>query len=409
MKKTWTVLKHEFETLVFNRSFILTTILVPLVGFIILFVVGRMQQNVPSPDITQIFPPETQMETKGIVDFSGIIREIPAELQSSVKIFSSQDAALQSLQAGEIGAFYSIPADYIESGDVEYFAPVLNVIGDSNNTYPLEWIIQYNLFNDQPELLARIVQPLNLKAEIIAEQPQRDQNNPLAFFIPYGITLFFYIFILGSASIMLSNITNEKQNRVMEILLTSLTPTQMMTGKIIALGLAGLTQMVIWLTAAFFMLQMSGNIFAIAQGFELPPIILVWGVIYFILGYAIYASLMAGIGALVPNLREASQASFVVIVPLIIPLVFISLLIDRPDAALSIGLSFFPLTSPVAMMTRIAATTVPLWQLLLAALLQALTAALIIRIVAGLFRAQNLLSGQSFSWKLFYQALTGRA
>lgn len=409
MNKTWIVFKHEAETILRSRSFLLTLVLVPLIAFIILVVVGRLQQNNPSPDITELFPPETTVETKGIVDQSGIIRETPAELQSSIRFFTSQEAAIRALESAQVSGVYVVPPDYLESGQVEYFAPVLNVIGDSENTYPLDWLIQYNLYKDQPDLLARIVQPVILNVEFISEKPQRDQDNMLTFFVPYGVTFLFYMFILGSASLMLSSITNEKQNRVMEILLTSVTPSQMLTGKIIALGSIGLLQMMVWLTAAFFMLQMSGRTFAIAQGFELSPAVLAWGFIYFILGYAIYASLMSGVGALVPNLREASQATFLVIVPLIIPLIFISLLIQRPDAALSIGLSLFPLTSPVAMMTRIAAVPVPLWQTVLAAVLQAGTAVLVIRVVAGLFRAQNLLSGQAFSWKLFYKALTGRA
>lgn len=118
---------------------------------------------------------------------------------------------------------------------------------------------------------------------------------------------------------------------------------------------------------------------------------------------------MAGIGALVPNLREASQATFLVILPLIIPLMFISLLINRPESTVALVLSLFPLTSPVAMMTRLAATPVPFWQLGLAAVLQALTAIFIVRLVSGMFRAQNLLSGQPFSIKVFLRALAGKA
>ena len=208
---------------------------------------------------------------------------------------------------------------------------------------------------------------------------------------------------------MLSNITTEKQNRVMEILLTSVTPLQLMTGKIIGLGLVGLLQMIVWLVSALILLQFSGRTVTALQGIQIPPAIIGWGVLYFILGYTIFAGLMAGIGALVPNMREASQATFLVILPLIIPLMFISLLINRPDAALSIGLSLFPLTSPVAMMTRLAASPVPFWQLGLAAVLQTLAAVFIIRLVSGMFRAQNLLSGQPFSVKVFLQALAGRS
>jgi ABC-2 type transport system permease protein len=118
---------------------------------------------------------------------------------------------------------------------------------------------------------------------------------------------------------------------------------------------------------------------------------------------------MAAVGALVPNLREASQATFVVIMPMLIPLLTISILIDQPDGPLATVLSIFPLTAPVAMMTRLAGTDVPLWQVLLAVLLLAGTVVLIVRAVANMFRAQTLLSGQPFNLRRFFSALGGRA
>jgi ABC-2 type transport system permease protein len=108
-------------------------------------------------------------------------------------------------------------------------------------------------------------------------------------------------------------------------------------------------------------------------------------------------------------LREASQATFVVILPLLVPMLLISVLIQEPDGALAVILSLFPLTAPVAMMTRLAATSVPLWQTLLSAALLAVSAVLILRAVAGMFRAQTLLSGQPFELKLLFSALLGRA
>ncbi|MEW6503489.1 MAG: ABC transporter permease [Chloroflexota bacterium] len=409
MNKTWLVLSHEVETIVRSRSFILTLILVPLVGFIVLFVVGILQRNNPSPDITSILTPE-RPSLKGFVDLSQIIQDIPSELKTQIRAYPDQDAGLNALKNGEIAVLYIVSPNYLESGKIEMFAQQINLLEDTAGAYPVDWLIEYNLLKDQPQLLERVVQPLNLTVELVAaEKPPREQNDMLTFFIPYGITLFFYIFILGSASLLLSNITTEKQNRVMEILLTSVTPTQMMTGKIIGLGLVGLLQMVVWLISALLLLQFSGRTFTALQGVEIPPAIIGWGVLFFILGYTIFAALMAGIGALVPNLREASQATFLVILPLIIPLMFISLLINRPDSPVALILSLFPLTSPVAMMTRLAAAAVPLWQLGLAAILQALAALLIIRLVSGMFRAQNLLSGQPFSLKVFLRALVGRA
>jgi ABC-2 type transport system permease protein len=237
---------------------------------------------------------------------------------------------------------------------------------------------------------------------------QRDSEHWLTFFLPYIITFLFYIVILTSSTLMLNSVTSEKQNRVMEILMTSVTPTQMLTGKIIALGITGLLQTVVWLGAGMLMLRYSQNAFDLSAAFQLPISVLLWGIVFFILGYAVYASLMAGVGALVPNLRESSQLTTIVIMPMVIPLIFISSLITTPDSPLSTVLSLFPLTSPVSMMTRLSATTVPFWQIGLAVILLAATAVLLVRASATLFRAQNLLSGKTVSARDFIKALSGK-
>jgi ABC-2 type transport system permease protein len=222
------------------------------------------------------------------------------------------------------------------------------------------------------------------------------------------VTFLFYIVILTASSLLLNSITNEKQNRMMEILMTSITPLQMLTGKIIALGLVGLLQTIVWSGAGYLMLLYSGKHFALGDAFKLPPSILLWGILFFLLGYALYASLMAGIGALVPNLKEASQTTTIVIMPLVVPLMFISILITTPDSPLSVFLSLFPLTSPVSMMTRLSATQVPLWQVGLAAALLGGSAYLLVRAAAKLFHAQNLLSGNSISIRSFLKAFVGK-
>jgi ABC-2 type transport system permease protein len=221
--------------------------------------------------------------------------------------------------------------------------------------------------------------------------------------------MFFYIIILTSASLLLSSVASEKESRVMEIMMTSVTPMQMLTGKIIALGATGLLQTVVWSGAGLLLLRISGSSFNIPVAFQLPISILGWGVLFFLLGYALYGSLMAGLGALVPNLREASQATTVIILPLILPLLLINNLISDPNGTLSVILSIFPLTSPVSMMTRLAAADVPIWEPILATLLLVGTVYLVIRAVAGMFRAQNLLSGQAFKIGIFFKELLGRS
>jgi ABC-2 type transport system permease protein len=107
-------------------------------------------------------------------------------------------------------------------------------------------------------------------------------------------------------------------------------------------------------------------------------------------------------------MREATQATIVLLIPMIIPLMLISALSSKPNGSLAIFLGLFPLTSPVTMMARLAATRVPIWQLLLAVLLLATTAYLVLRSVSGMFRAQNLLSGQPFKLKIYLRAILAR-
>jgi ABC-2 type transport system permease protein len=182
----------------------------------------------------------------------------------------------------------------------------------------------------------------------------------------------------------------------------------MLTGKILALGVAGLLQTVVWVGAGLLLLRFSGSAFDLGAAFQLPASFLVWGAIFFLLGYGLYAALMASVGALVSNVKEGSSITTLIILPLIVPLVFISGLVQNPNNGISVALSLIPLTSPVAMMTRISATQVPWWQLLLAIALLVATVYLVLRVVASLFRAQNLLSGQPLTIKRYLRALVGK-
>lgn len=156
-------------------------------------------------------------------------------------------------------------------------------------------------------------------------------------------------------------------------------------------------QTLVWGAAGLLILRLGGQTLNIGEAFQLDASILVWGLLFFIAGYAVYASFMAGVGALVPSLKEASQATFVIMIPLLIPMMLVQPMISKPNGMLSLILSMFPLTSPVSMMTRLAAAEVPFWQIGLSLLLVVLTAWLVVRGVAGLFRAQYLLTGQKFT------------
>jgi len=138
------------------------------------------------------------------------------------------------------------------------------------------------------------------------------------------------------------------------------------------------------------------------------PEILLWGIVFFTLGYFLYATIMAGIGALVPNLKEASQATFLVIIPAVIPLMMVSAIVSQPSDTLPVVLSLIPFTASSTIMTRLVVSTVPAWQIIVSIGLLILTIILLIRAVAGMFRAQHLLTGKKFSPSLFLRVLFGK-
>jgi ABC-2 type transport system permease protein len=410
MNKTWLIFRNEIITIFSRRSFLFALFGIPFIGAAVFVVAGQLSKGNPAQNIlSQLISSPPTVQAEGYIDQSGIIQEIPASVPAGLLIaFRDEISANQALKQGEISAYYVISADYIQTGNITTIRKDFNPIGPKGQSALLEWILNVNLLGGNTQLATLVNGPSNVQKVSLSPAPQREESNMLTFFLPYAVTMLFYIIILSAASLLLSSVAKEKENQMMEVLLVSITPRQLLTGKIVALGMVGLLQTIVWVGTGRLLLAQGGTTFNLPIAFQLPPSFLVWGLIFFLLGYAVYASLMAGLGALVPNLREATQATIVVIFPLIIPIFLISVLIENPNSLLATILSLFPLTAPVAMMTRLSAGDVPLWQTLLSAVLLAFTAVLVVRSVARMFRAQTILSGQPFSRKLFFSALLGR-
>lgn len=411
MHKTLLIFKNELITVVTRRSFVLTLFLLPLVSFVVILVITALQPDQEPNLVSEVLiQNDAGPISDGYVDPGKLIQRLPAWLPEHALVeFDSEKDAYLALELGKIRSYYLIDPNYVQTGRLVAVKADAGPVLESSESANIRQALEFNLLQGNEDLAARLALPADVQETYLAAEPQRDPNNMMTFFLPYGVTMLFYMVILGSASLMLSSITSEKQNRVMEMLVTSISPTQLLAGKITALGLVGLLQTVVWSGTGYALLRLSGRTFDLPAAFNLPPSILGWGVVFFLCGYALYASLMAGIGALVPNLREASQMTTLVILPLVIPLMLITLIVNDPNGTLAVILSLVPLTAPVTVMMRMAATQVPVWQTLTAALLVFASALLVIRSVAGLFRAQNLLSGQAFSIKLFFKALAGKA
>jgi ABC-2 type transport system permease protein len=412
MRKVLLVLKNEIITLISRPSFWLALIGLPLVGALIFAGVGAINKSAGATrTVSQVLTGPQDTRPEGYVDLGSIIREIPDSVPLNTFVsFPDESSARKALAAGEISAFYIVPADYLQNGKITNIRPDLNPLAASNGQSGLfTWVLQVNLADGNSFFTNLISGPLKVEDVSLAAVASPDENNPLALWTPYIITIIFYMLIVGSATLLLSNISKEKENRVIEMLLTSVTSRQLLTGKILGLGIVGLGQTLFWFGTSYVLLNLSGRTFQLPSAIHLPVSFLAWGLVYFLLGYAVYASLMAGLGALAPNLREASQATFMITLPLMVPLFLASsVFMQAPNGMIAIVLSLFPLSAPVAMMARLSAGGVVWWQPWLAVVLLAVTIMLVIRAVAGMFRAQALLSGQGFKYKTFFLALAGR-
>jgi ABC-2 type transport system permease protein len=413
MKKILIVLKNEIVTIISRPSFWLAAVGLPLVGAIIFAVVGWINRDAgASQAVSEAVSGPQGLLPEGYVDLSGIVRAVPESVPPGTFIaYPDEAAARTALESGEITAFYIVAEDYVQTGAITYVRPDFNPLSAaSDQSGMFNWVVEVNLADGDMLFASLVNGPLEVQdTSLAAAAPQFESDSPFSFFVPYAVTLLFYMLIMSSASLLLGNISKEKENRVVEVLLTSVTPRQLLTGKILGLGIVGMGQTVLWLGTSFVLLNLSGSTFQLSAAISLPASFLAWGLVFFLLGYAVYASLMAGLGALAPNLREASQATFVVMLPLMIPLFFSSTVFaQEPNGMIATVLSIFPLTAPVAMMARLSTGGVDWWQPWLAALLLAGTAVLIVRAVAGMFRAQALLAGQGFSVKVFLRALAGK-
>ncbi|MEN8241221.1 MAG: ABC transporter permease [Chloroflexota bacterium] len=411
MKKTSLVILNEIVNRITRPSFIIVTFGIPILGFLLFNLVTNLNQD-SSANIGEIFVSSVEEEdiSEGFVDHTGMIKVIPSDVSPTRLIrYENEASALQASENGEISAYYIVPADVVQSGKIDIVKLDFSPVDAEDNSWIMDWTLAVNLMDGDEILAAQVSYPTNEEWISLEPEIQNDSSNPLSFFVPYGTTMIFYILILGSASTLMDSISKEKSNQVIEVLLLSTSPKQLIAGKIIGLGITALLQTAMYTTIGYTLLKISGGTFEAAANFALDPNVVVWGLVFFICGYTIYAAIMAGAGALAPNTKEASQVTFIVIIPLVIPLALMSVLIEKPFSALAIGLSLFPLTAPVAMMTRLTSSVVPVWQLLTAVALMVGTAYLIILLVARLFRAQTLLSGQEFNIRVFFKALVGKA
>lgn len=405
------VTRHEFRTAVTRPSYIILTAAVPVLvalavaGFAIFTLVTRDDAEAETASSA-----ESSAETPrlGYVDLTdgpalfGAYQEQPGAVFVPLP---DRGAGVAALKDEQIDALFVFPPDYAETGTVVRvrIADDGDVFGSDGPSYSgtLRGFVLSNLFAEEvPAGLAKRLQtPYMLVMEEVRPDGAEDESagfdiGRAAFFAVAGISLLFSVFF--SSGYVLNALVEEKENRVMEVLLSSVKPDALLLGKFFGLGAAGLLQMAAWLASVGVGVLVVGLIVDIPADFLTLPgigdIAIAAG--YFLFGYALFASLMAAVGAITTSLREANQISAIVIVPAFIPVWLNFILFTEPEGTVARVLTYIPVTAPVTGFIRLAIDAMGPLETVAALLVLAASASGALWLAMRLFRAYLLMYGK---------------
>ncbi|MBI1259582.1 MAG: hypothetical protein GC204_19105 [Chloroflexi bacterium] len=383
MSKTWLIVKHEYLTNIKRRAFLFGAFGVPAISILLMALVFGLVIN-NETDVAHL-------GTVGYVDLSGVLQQ-QIDKPDNFAVYDSEPEARAALDAKTIGAYFVVEADYMQSGDIRAYgnSSLPGALKDSINSY-----LRANLSSDlDPTIANRIKDPVEGSVKTLDNGRVISDNAVVGLFlVPIIFVMVFLFASQATSGYLMSGVVEEKTNRIMEILITSVTPFQLLFGKIIGLGLLGLTQLGIWLIAGAITLTLGHNN-DVLTGITIPPDLAVVAVVYFLLGYFLLSSVMAGIGVVIGSEQESRQFSAIFSLVLVIPFFLISSFVTDPNGTVVIFLTLFPLTSPISMILRMGFSTVPAWQLAASVIILLLTGFVVAWASARIFRWALLLYGK---------------
>ncbi len=381
MHKTTLMFKHEFLVTIRRVGFIIMTLIVPALALLGIGILA-LTSNVAEPSM----PGLTSI---GVVDEVGIFDGQTAQGFVRLVPFASKEEATAALARSQIEEYIVIPADHISSGTVQRYTLEKELSTSPVKVAMIKSFLTWNLLEGDvpPEIITLVVSPLNLEATRITEtgEPAAEQNSIGNVVIPAVFALLLSLALMLGSMSLINGLGEEKESRLIEVLFSSVSVRQLLIAKVLALGIAGLLQVLVWLISMPLLLNLASSVLGGALGdIQIPSGFLVLGVVYFVLGYLLFAVLSIGIGAISPNAREGSQLSMIYTMASFIPLWFASLLVAFPNSPIWVVLSVLPITSPVQVMLRLGVSDIPVWQILVS------IGALVASIIAGLFVSTKL-------------------
>ena len=435
MNKVWIIIQREFLTRVKKKSFILLTLLMPLIMVAVVAIPAALA-----------FVDSDETFTVGIVDKTGLYAkefkntdkityqtvQDNAPIDTITNVLKSDDApytqilyiadTLTNTKSGN-AVIYSVGET---PNDVE--RDVNSVLRDKIRH---DRLAAFNLPNAEEVVKAADVD-FSVKTLRKTDEGDKESSADLAAGVGLFLSLFIYMFIMSYGGMVMASVTEEKTNRIVEIIVSSVKPWQLMAGKIIGVGLVGLLQMAIWGTMIVLITTVGGTIYGlttppnlptgeasqVVSSMSTPPVgemegvaeflqivagmdfmsIMVCFVLYFIGGYLLFASLFAAFGAAVDSQEDTGQFMTPIILIFVFALYAAMFSIENPNGPLAVWCSYIPLTSPIVMMVRMP-FDVPMWNVLLSIGILYATAIVVVLLSAKIYRIGVLMYGKKPSIK----------
>lgn len=370
MNKTWIVARREYLYNLKRPAFLFAVFGVPLFTFVMWVVIFAVTAS--NEESLDSFTQVGYVDSAGVLQ-NGVLPETAPDITPPELVaFESEEAARAALDNREIGVYFLISADYMSSGQVSTYS--YSGVPRALRSY-IQSLLLANISRQTPgDLpLERIENPVNMIVHVAdSGRDLTEANIPALILMPLVFAMIFMMASGVTSGFLMSGVVEEKTNRIMEILVTSVTPMQMLLGKVIGLGLLGLTQILVW-GAAIVVLLNVGQTLPLLQGIAVPVDLMIVFVVYFILSYFLLSGLMAGIGAVVGSEQESRQWSSIISLLWVLPFFFITSFLSDPNGTLPIVLTLIPFTAPTTALLRLGFTAVPLWQIALSLAILLLT------------------------------------
>jgi ABC-2 type transport system permease protein len=313
---------------------------------------------------------------------------------------AAREAIKARVQAQEFDGLLVLPAGLPDEGEPEYVA---TNVAAFRVLMVLERAVNDVLVADRlegagldPVRVTELTRRVSLKTFKLGAKGEETQDKGQAFLMSYFLVLIIYMSVLMYGIYVMRGVLEEKSSRIVEIIVSAVRPFELMLGKILGIGAVGLTQMVLW-SALGFALSAPAVLGAIGlAGIELPsipPQLLVFFVVYFVLGFLLYGTLYAGVGAAFETEQDAQNFQGVITIFLVVPLVLITLIMNEPDGTIAVVMSLIPFFTPILMFLRMTLTKVPAWQIAASLVLMVGAVLVMAWLVGKVYRVGILMHG----------------